>query len=152
MDTVGEKTRSRIMASVRQRNTRPEKILRRILHQIGLRYRLHNRRLPGTPDLTFPRFRVVIFVNGCFWHVHDGCRFATMPSSRKEFWTSKFKANQERDKRNYSKLAAMGMRVLIVWECALKGFDEDSLLKLGLEIKHWMSRLDEPYKEIGRES
>lgn len=118
-DTVDQETRSRIMASVRQRNTRPEMKLRRALHHLGLRYRLHNRKLPGTPDLAFPRFKAVIFVHGCFWHSH-GCKFSTIPATRREFWVQKFEANRERDKRKIEQLQDIGWRVLVVWECALK--------------------------------
>ena len=118
-DTVDQETRSLIMASVRQRNTGPEMALRRALHHLGLRYRLHNRKLPGTPDLAFPRFKSVIFVHGCFWHSH-GCKFSTIPATRREFWLQKFEANRERDKKKIEQLQEIGWRVLVVWECALK--------------------------------
>lgn len=148
MDTVDRKTRSRIMASVGQRDTGPEMCLRRILHRHGLRYRLHDRSLPGSPDLVFPRFQSVVFVHGCFWHVHEGCKFATRPSSRKEFWKEKFDANQKRDRRNYDALAASGWRVLVVWECAIKGRKENELDKLGKTVARWL-KSDEGYGEIG---
>ena len=148
MDTVDKKTRSRIMASVGQRDTGPEMRLRRILHRRGLRYRLHDRSLPGSPDLVFPRFRAVVFVHGCFWHVHDGCKFATRPSSRKEFWKEKFTANRKRDRRNYEALAASGWRVLVVWECAIKGCKENELDKLGKVVARWL-KSDNGYGEIG---
>jgi DNA mismatch endonuclease (patch repair protein) len=138
------------MASVGQCNTTPEMKLRRVLHKVGLRYRLHDKRFPGTPDLVFPRFRVAAFVNGCFWHAHDDCRFATKPLTRKQFWKEKFSANRKRDKNNYSALAECKMRVLIVWECSLRGLKEDSLSELGVRIKDWISRSDESYMEIGR--
>jgi DNA mismatch endonuclease (patch repair protein) len=151
MDTVDKKTRSRIMASVGQRDTGPEMRLRRILHRHGLRYRLHDRSLPGSPDLVFPRFGSVVFVHGCFWHVHDGCKFATKPSSKKKFWKEKFSANRKRDGRNYDALAASGWRVLVVWECAIKGRKEDELNLLGSDIDLWL-KSDDLYGEIGGKS
>lgn len=120
MDTVDKVTRSRIMSRVGQRDTAPEMRLRSALHRIGLRYRLHDPKLPGSPDLIFPRFHTVVFVHGCFWHAH-GCRFSTTPSTRKDFWAEKFAANRARDKRDVDILLADGWRVLVVWECALKG-------------------------------
>src|SRR5882672_8688942 len=99
MDTVDRQTRSKIMASVGQKDTGAELLLRRALHNIGLRYRLHDRSLPGSPDLVFPRLRAVVFVHGCYWHSH-GCYRSTVPKSRNEFWIEKFTANQKRDGRN----------------------------------------------------
>src|ERR1700733_11420400 len=120
MDTVDKVTRSRIMSSVGQKNTGAETLLRSNLHKQGFRYRLHVRKLPGSPDLVFPRFGAVIFVHGCYWHSH-GCYKSTIPKSNCDFWTEKFKANRHRDKRNIDLLLKQGWRVLIVWECALLG-------------------------------
>ena len=120
MDTVDPQTRSKIMTSVGQKNTGAEWVLRRALHRIGLRYRLHDRSLPGSPDLVFSRNRAVVFVHGCFWHSH-GCYRSTVPKSRCEFWSEKFRANRSRDERNRDSLLASGWRVVTVWECALKG-------------------------------
>ncbi|MCY4222392.1 MAG: very short patch repair endonuclease [Thiotrichales bacterium] len=119
-DVVDKATRSRMMAGIRGRNTLPELALRRALHARGLRYRLHVRRLPGTPDLVFPRFRAVCFVHGCFWHRHAGCPYTTSPATRPEFWQAKFAANVERDRRNQHELLEVGWRVAVVWECALR--------------------------------
>ena len=116
MDTVDRETRSRIMARVGQKNTGAELVLRRALHEIGLRYKLHDRSLPGSPDLVFPRFRAVIFVHGCYWHSH-GCYKSTVPKSRRAFWTDKFSANRERDQRNIRLLMERGWRTMVVWEC-----------------------------------
>jgi DNA mismatch endonuclease (patch repair protein) len=135
------------MASVGQRDTWPEICLRRILHRRGLRYRLHDRSLPGSPDLVFPRFRAVLFVHGCFWHAHDGCKFATRPSSRMEFWKEKFEANRKRDRRNYDALAVSGWRVLVVWECAIKRLKEDELNRLCETVERWL-KSDDGYGEI----
>lgn len=119
-DVVDPVTRSRMMAGIRGRDTKPELLLRRALHALGLRYRLHHRGLPGRPDLVFPRRRAVVFVHGCFWHRHENCRYATTPVTRPDFWMQKFRSNVERDRRNQHALLAAGWRVAIVWECLLK--------------------------------
>jgi DNA mismatch endonuclease (patch repair protein) len=120
VDIVDAKTRSRMMAGRRGKNTRPEMTIRRGLHRIGFRYRLHDRNLPGHPDLIFPRFRAVILVHGCYWHCHD-CHLFKWPSSRKKFWRKKIEGNQARDALTSQKLQEAGWRVLTIWECALKG-------------------------------
>ncbi len=119
-DIVDSETRSRMMSRIRGRDTRPELGLRRALHARGLRYRLHDPRLPGRPDIVFPRFRAACFVHGCFWHRHAGCRYATTPATRAAFWAAKFEANVARDARNRIELLAVGWRVAVVWECALR--------------------------------
>jgi DNA mismatch endonuclease (patch repair protein) len=138
MDTVDEKTRSKMMASVRQKDTGPEMLLRKTLHRMGLRYKLHDKKLPGSPDLVFPGFRAVIFVHGCFWHRHEGCRFASTPSSRTEFWEAKFEANKARDRKNYDLLEKLGWRVLVVWECTIKKASREQLKELGKDIDEWL--------------
>lgn len=137
MDTVDQTTRSKIMASVGQKNTGPEMALRSALHRRGLRYRLHDRNLPGSPDLVFPRFKAVIFVHGCYWHAHD-CYRGTKPKSRRKFWDEKFKANQQRDARNVERLVAEGWRVLTVWECAIKGKTAEPSDLLARQIGDWL--------------
>jgi DNA mismatch endonuclease (patch repair protein) len=127
-DFVDRATRSRMMSGVRGRNTRPEMAVRRHLHAAGLRFRLHRRDLPGTPDIVLPRRKVAIFVHGCFWHRHEGCPRATTPSSNVEFWRKKFADNVARDARNRAALQAMGWRVVVVWECELKYGVPDRLL------------------------
>jgi DNA mismatch endonuclease (patch repair protein) len=135
-DTVAPEVRSRMMAGIRGRDTKPEMLVRSFLHRSGLRFRLHAARLPGRPDLVFPRFRSVLFVNGCFWHRHAGCRFASTPSSNPAFWLKKFNDNIERDRASIEKLVAMGWRVLIVWECGLRQRDvQQSLAWLPSEIR-----------------
>ena len=119
MDIVDTKTRSRMMSNIREKDTRPELALRRALHARGFRYRLHVRDLPGKPDIVFPKFRAVIFVNGCFWHRHPGCSKATTPATRVEFWKEKFRANVSRDRRNSERLENLGWRVRTIWECEL---------------------------------
>ena len=108
------------MAAIRGTNTKPELFIRHGLHARGFRFRLHDRKLPGRPDLVLPRYRAVIFVNGCFWHGHD-CPLFRWPKTREEFWRNKISGNVERDQRNLATLKAAGWRIGIVWECALKG-------------------------------
>lgn len=135
------------MASVGQRHTGPEMKLRRTLHRLGLRYRLHDRKLPGSPDLVLSRYKAVVFVHGCFWHVHEGCKFSMEPSSRKDFWREKFEANEKRDKRNYELLLSGRWRVLVVWECAIKARKDSALGVLGAEVKEWLAS-EERFGEI----
>lgn len=117
-DVFDRATRSRNMAAIRGRHTKPELIVRRYLHGRGLRYRLHGP-LPGRPDLVFRRLRTVVFVHGCFWHRHPGCRFAVLPRSNVAFWRAKLSGNRKRDLRNARRLRRDGWRVLIIWECDL---------------------------------
>jgi DNA mismatch endonuclease, patch repair protein len=137
MDTVDKATRSFIMSRVGQKDTGAETILRSMLHKAGLRYRLHDRRLPGSPDLMFPRFRAVIFVHGCYWHSH-GCYKSTVPKSRRAFWTGKFIANRQRDERNIRLLLERGWRVMIVWECALLGKNALSTKEVTQIVCTWL--------------
>ncbi|MDR1855700.1 MAG: DNA mismatch endonuclease Vsr [Desulfovibrio sp.] len=116
-DVVDRATRSRIMAAIKGRDTGPEMLVRRFLHGRGLRYRLHDRRLPGRPDLVLPGLRTVVFVSGCFWHRHEGCPRTTMPKSNVGFWEEKFRRNVERDVRNQAALRDMGWRVIVIWGC-----------------------------------
>lgn len=116
-DVVDKETRSRMMAGIRGRNTRPEISLRKALHRLGFRYRLHGRKLPGRPDLVFPMYRAVVFVHGCFWHRHAGCPYCTTPDSNYDFWQAKFLENTTRDARNLEHLRTAGWRIAIVWEC-----------------------------------
>jgi len=137
MDTVDEKTRSRIMASVGHKDTGPEILLRSALHKAGFRYRLHAGDLPGRPDLVFPRFRAVIFIHGCFWHFH-GCPRSTVPKSRREYWKAKFETNRTRDKRSVELLKERGWRALVVWECALVGKRLVSLDETVERVQSWL--------------
>lgn len=109
------------MARIRGKNTVPEVAVRRLVHRLGYRFRLHRRDLPGSPDLAFISRRKVIFVHGCFWHRHSACKLASTPRTRRSFWEGKFKANIARDARNISELQALGWRVLIVWQCEVGG-------------------------------
>jgi DNA (cytosine-5)-methyltransferase 1 len=116
-DIVDSKRRSELMAGIRSQDTAPELAVRRIAHDLGLRFRLHRKDLPGRPDLVFPKHRLVVFVHGCFWHCHPGCRFSHVPKTRTEYWTQKFARNVDRDKRNEDALKALGWKVLVIWEC-----------------------------------
>lgn len=120
MDHVNRKKRSLIMAAVHSEDTGPEMAVRRLVHRLGFRYRLHVRALPGKPDLVFPSRRKIVFVHGCFWHRHGRCQYATSPKTRKAFWLAKFTANVERDRRAKRELKRMGWAVLTVWQCELK--------------------------------
>lgn len=113
-----------MMASIRRADTAPELRVRRYLHGCGLRFRVHTRELPGTPDIVLPRFKAVVFVHGCFWHRHPGCRFATVPSSRTDFWSAKFAGNVRRDAQKAAALEALGWRPLVIWECETRDADQ----------------------------
>jgi DNA mismatch endonuclease (patch repair protein) len=134
MDVVDAATRSRMMKGIRSKDTQPEMTVRKYLHARGFRYRLHARKLPGSPDLVLPRYRVDIFVHGCFWHRHSGCKYATTPASNVERWKQKFDANTTRDVRNAEALRAADWRVIVVWECELRREPQTRLDQLAKEI------------------
>src|SRR6266481_1510146 len=121
-DTRTKEQRSRIMKSVGSRDTRPELTVRRLLHRLGYRYRLHRKDLPGRPDIVFPGRKKAIFIHGCFWHGHD-CDKGKLPKSRAEYWTGKIKTNQDRDARAIASLEGAGWQTLSVWQCELKGLN-----------------------------
>ena len=118
--TQTDPTRSRIMRAVPRTDTKPEVRVRKFLHRLGYRFRLHVKSLPGTPDIVLPKHRTVIFVHGCFWHRHENCRFATTPKTRQDFWQEKFDQNMERDWSNVSELENLGWRIVTIWECETK--------------------------------
>lgn len=117
VDHLSKDARSAVMRAVRQRDTLPELLVRGAVHRLGLRFRLYRRDLPGTPDLVFPKYRTCVFVHGCFWHRHPGCRRASTPAGRKVFWEAKFRENVEHDLDSTARLCAMGWRVEVVWAC-----------------------------------
>ncbi len=119
-DTLTIAERSRLMARIRGKNTGPERAVRALLHRAGYRFRLHASNLPGKPDIVLPRFRTVVFVHGCFWHRHAGCKVATMPKSHRRFWTEKFTRNVANDRKHRRRLRRMGWRVVTIWACGLK--------------------------------
>lgn len=148
-DVVDKATRSRMMAGIRGRDTKPEITVRRIMFAAGLRYRLHRKDLPGSPDIVLSGKRVVVFVNGCFWHQHSGCRFAKLPSSNQEFWFEKLRRNVERDRESISALVDAGWRVLTIWECAVR--DSNAVQTLSTRILTWLDATDQ-VGEIGTDT
>ena len=137
MDKMSEEQRHRCMASIRGRDTKPELIVRRYLFGRGFRYRLNHPRLPGHPDIVLHKYRTVIFVNGCFWHGHKGCRYFTVPKSNTDFWSAKISRNAERDRSVQQQLAAMGWHCVTVWECQLMPkLRNDTLRALEYTISH----------------
>jgi len=130
-----QEQRKRCMSHVKEKDTIPEIIIRKAFWQAGFRYRL-NSKLPGKPDIVLPKYRAVIFAHGCFWHSHPGCPRSKLPSTRKEFWTSKITANVQRDKRNVSELRKVGWRVAVIWECSLKNLNLQE--KSFIALQEWI--------------
>lgn len=122
-DLVSAAVRSRIMSSVKQRHTKPEVVVRSLLHRLGYRFRLHQKGLPGSPDIVLPKYRTAIFVHGCFWHQHEGCSKARRPSSNQEYWDKKLDENISRDKRKEAELSQLGWRIATVWQCETSDVD-----------------------------
>lgn len=137
-DIVTKEKRSKMMAGIRAKDTKPEMIVRKALHHVGFRYRLHVKDLPGKPDLVLPKYKAVIFVNGCFWHGHD-CHLFKMPSTRREFWKDKIHRNHERDLEVQGRLLESGWRRLIIWECALKGRSKLDFSILIQTVAAWLT-------------
>jgi DNA mismatch endonuclease (patch repair protein) len=136
MDNRSKEARSRNMSNIPSKNTKPEETVRKYLFAHGLRYRKNVSKLPGKPDIVLPKYKAVVFVNGCFWHGHEGCKYFVPPKTNTEFWFAKFQYNQERDARNYQKLRDLGWRILIVWECEIRHGDANKRLdQLIEEIK-----------------
>lgn len=129
-DVLTPKQRSYNMSRIRSRDTKPEEIVRKYLFSQGFRYRKNDTRLPGKPDIVLPKYKTVIFVNGCFWHKHEGCKYFVWPKSNVSFWREKLEKNVERDKHNYQLLQQMGWKTLIIWECTLKGSKARSTMEL----------------------
>ena len=141
MDKLTPEQRHRNMAAIRSKNTKPEMLVRRFLFSRGFRYRLNYRRLPGRPDIVLRKYRTVIFVNGCFWHGHEGCRYFVMPKSNVAFWQTKIERNRARDKRVQHELAAMGWHCITLWECQLKkGVRVQTLESLAFKHKHKLQK------------
>ncbi|WP_189420384.1 very short patch repair endonuclease [Cellvibrio zantedeschiae] len=137
MDIVDKSKRSSMMAGIKNKDTKGELLIRRGLYKLGFRYQLHRKDLPGRPDLVFPKFNSVIFVNGCFWHVHN-CHLFKWPSSRPEFWKEKINSNKIRDEVNLEKLTKLGWKVLVIWECALKGKTRRNLDEVIHTAANWI--------------
>ena len=133
MDNRSKEARSRNMSNIPSKNTKPEETVRKYMFAQGFRYRKNVSKLPGKPDIVLPKYKTVVFVNGCFWHGHEGCKYFVPPKTNTEFWYAKIKYNQERDERNYQKLRDLGWRILIVWECEIRHGDADKRLERLLE-------------------
>ena len=129
MDNRSKEARSRNMSNIPSKNTKPEETVRKYLFAQGFRYRKNVSKLPGKPDIVLLKYKIVVFINGCFWHGHEGCKYFVPPKTNTEFWGAKFKYNQERDERNYRKLRDLGWRILIVWECEIRHGDADKRLE-----------------------
>lgn len=147
-DVVDRKTRSRMMAGIRGKDTKPELVLRKALHKRGFRYRLHWKDLPGKPDLVFTSRKAVIFVNGCFWHGHIGCAHFKWPKSNTDFWKDKITQTQVRDSVNYDKLVSEGWSLLVVWECAIDKTQSTSASPLTDTVEAWLRSDHRKNKEI----
>lgn len=136
-DRLNKADRSRLMSSVRNKNTEPELNVRKALFAKGIRYRLHTSDLPGCPDLVFPKYKAIIFIHGCFWHNHH-CKHGSLPKTNREFWMAKLKGNGVRDKQNIIKLKDMGWRVKVIWSCTLKNKIKFDSIRCVEEIVNWL--------------
>jgi DNA mismatch endonuclease, patch repair protein len=139
VDRLSREQRSANMRAVKSKNTGPELLARSAAHRLGLRFRLHRSDLPGSPDLVFAKHRVVIFVHGCFWHGHPGCRRATVPKTNSEFWHTKVRTNRLRDRRSSSRLKKLGWRVIILWQCQIRTLDS-AIARLSSEFRRELRR------------
>jgi len=140
-DIVSPEKRSQMMSGIRAKNTRPEMIVRRALHARGFRYRIHVKDLPGKPDLVFARYKSVLFIHGCFWHGHD-CHLFKVPGTRTEFWQAKIQKNRENDAKAKAALAALGWRVLEVWECDLRATKKQDYEPVVSRVSQWLELAD----------
>lgn len=139
-DVHSRETRSYNMSRIKSGNTKPEMIVRRFLFKQGLRYRLHQKDLPGKPDIVLKKYKTVIFVHGCFWHGHKGCKYAVIPKTRTEWWSAKISKNVTNDESTLNLLSDIGWNVIVIWECMLKGSESDKILyTLAKNIKHNIS-------------
>lgn len=131
-----------MMSGIRGKDTKPELLLRRALHRDGYRYRLHAKELPGRPDLVFPKYHAVLFVHGCFWHGHQGCKYFRVPTTRTEFWEAKIAGNRARDQRRLAELIEAGWRTAVVWECATRHEPDDAVRRVEAWLGDGTPRLD----------
>lgn len=148
VDVVDPEVRSRMMSSIRGKNTKPELVIRKLLHADGFRFRLHRKDLPGSPDIVLPKYNAVVMVNGCFWHGH-ACSFFKWPKTRASFWHDKIIQNIRRDQRNCVELEKLGWRVCVLWECEVRAVAQESLLVTAQVLTEWLksssARLDIPH-------
>jgi DNA mismatch endonuclease, patch repair protein len=151
-DILSQEQRSILMSKVRSSDTKPEWILRCALHRLGLRYNINNKHLPGNPDLVFPKYRTVVFIHGCFWHRHAGCKDASMPKSNQIFWINKFSENVQRDTRAVEALTQVGWKVMIAWECELMNNTIETIEKVAHAIRSNLHTLSQPqYRQVDLE-
>jgi DNA mismatch endonuclease (patch repair protein) len=148
-DVVSPATRSRMMAGIRGKNTRPEMLIRQGLHRLGYRFRLHAAELPGKPDLILPKYRAVIFVQGCFWHGHD-CHLFKWPKTRSEWWQDKIRRTRKRDEDIRILISKLGWRQALVWECSLKGRTRRNIEEILASLSHWLNSQEEELEIEGR--
>lgn len=139
MDRISQEKRSQIMKAIKGKDTKPEIAIRKMVHAMGYRYSLHKKELPGTPDMYFRKYNAVIFVHGCFWHLHEGCKHGHIPKSNKAYWEKKLLRNYERDTMNIEKLKSMGIKVLVIWECEIDLKDESKMETLREKIKQHLT-------------
>lgn len=154
MDIMSKEQRRHCMSSIKGRNTKPELLVRKFLFSRGFRYRLNHPKLPGKPDIVLRKYRTCIFVNGCFWHKHEGCKYFVEPKTRTEFWMNKINRNQERDKEVKQQLAKMGWHSITIWECELKPSNKDKTLESLFYTLNKIFLLNyrvKPYKIVGEE-
>ena len=138
MDIISEEQRSYNMSRIRSKNKKPELIVRSVLHRLGYRFTVNgskNKKLPGKPDIVLPKYKTVIFVHGCFWHLHENCTHATVPKTRTEWWRDKLNRNVERDKLNQAKLRQIGWNIIVIWECELNNLEKRQVLESKLISK-----------------
>lgn len=165
MDIKGKEERSRNMSAIHSGDTKPEMLVRKYLHSQGFRYGLHNHKLPGSPDIVLRKYKTVIFINGCFWHGHEGCKYYRLPKSNIEFWQTKIERNRQRDIETVKALKTKGWRVITIWECELRTFIQrsETLIQLVKDIKGDLKSVGytqegqihiaaEPEAEYGRDS
>lgn len=151
MDVLSKEERHRNMAAIRSRDTKPELYFRRQLFHLGYRYRVCPSGMTGHPDIWLPRYKVAIFINGCFWHAHDGCKYFRIPEDNREFWEEKFRKNRERDKKVVAELIQNNIRVMIVWECAVRKMKSDSEFNQTVieQVCRFIEQATAPYIELG---
>ena len=149
MDTLNPQQRHKNMSCIRSKDTSPEKAIRKALHKEGFRYRICDKRYPGKPDIILPHYYAVIFINGCFWHAHEGCRYFVFPKSNQSFWQKKFQRNKARDAENLKYYQEQCWRVCIVWECAIRGKNKNQKIERTKDrIIQWLDEEWDPYLEI----
>lgn len=146
VDIVDSATRSRMMSNIKGRNTKPELLIRSLLHEQGFRFRIHRKDLPGKPDIVLPKYKAIIFIHGCFWHGHQNCRLFKLPASRTEFWEAKISKNQENDLKAKELLLNSGWRICTIWECAVRRSKKDPVALMDI-LTTWLLG-SEPLLEI----